>query len=313
MIPPAEQPSAQARFRWPPAPAPEAETTQPEPEAAPEPRVGESVVDAAASFWLGRTARSWAARAAAAGWAPESPLSACPRCAVSVGPFEADADGCPACRDRRLPWVRAIRLGPYDGVLKGAIHDLKFTAWRRIGSELGAALGTRVASALGRSEVPLSNLVVVPVPMSPRRRLSRGIDHTIVLARSVRTIIGCRLAPVLHRRHRPEQWMVPSSRRAANVSGAFRQRRPLPSGTTGVVLVDDILTTGATLRACCRALRRAGRDAGDGSRPPPIYIAVCAVSEPRTRRVWDVPVPDSQGGPELPTSGSGGRFVARND
>jgi len=43
---------------------------------------------------------------------------------------------CPACRGKRLPWARAVRLGEYDGLLRDAIHEVKFTRWRTLGSDL---------------------------------------------------------------------------------------------------------------------------------------------------------------------------------
>src|SRR5438552_1298166 len=63
--------------------------------------------------WLGLSTPPLAERLAAAGWHPDSPDSYCPRCGTTVGPHESGADGCPACRERRLPWERMIRLGSY--------------------------------------------------------------------------------------------------------------------------------------------------------------------------------------------------------
>ncbi len=270
---------SQGEFRWPPgldAPAP---NTMPDDAPAPG-RAG--IWDAFERTWLDPRAHSWQVRARLEGLRPEDPSQACPRCAASVGPWEADADGCPACRGTRLPWSHAIRLGVYDGALREAIHDLKFHRWRRTGRDLGRLLGERIARDRARLGLDRMTLTLVPVPTSTRRRLARGIDHTLVLSRSVARASGGRVVRALTRAHRPEQWAVPPSERGRNVAGAFRVRRRLGSGASHIVLVDDIRTTGATLRASARALVACWSREERARRV--LWVATVGVSEGRERR-----------------------------
>lgn len=245
--------------------------------------------------FLGPTHEPLARRAADAGWRPDGAGAYCPRCAGTVGPHEVgpilgpgSALGCNECRDRRLRWARAVRLGPYEGVLREWIQELKFARFRPAGWALGRLLGARLAAELGvelgGAGIERSGVRLVPVPMSRRRRLARGIDHTLVLARGVREVTGLRIARLLKRRHRPSQLEVPASRRRANASGSFIARRA-PAGVRVVVVLDDVRTTGATLAAACRALARAepvsrgSKGAGGVSESRPLlWVAVAGVT-----------------------------------
>lgn len=210
--------------------------------------------------WLGVRAVSLRDRAVEAGWSPDGTGAYCPRCATSVGQFEADAAGCSVCREKRLAWNGAFRVGPYEGVLRDAVMELKFTAWRRVGREMGAMLGEAVAMGLRGRGVDPRLAVVVPVPTTFRRRMSRGVHHTLVLAREVASVCGGRVERGLSRKHRPTQTSLPRSERARNMVGVFRVRGPerlaeLAASGRVFVVVDDVRTTGATMTAACRALR----------------------------------------------------------
>lgn len=211
--------------------------------------------------WLGLIRPPWHLRAAQAGWSAESDGEYCPSCGQGVGPHELDRESsgaavpkCSACRAQRRPWERCVRLGPYHGLLRDAIHEVKFEAWRHLGTTLGRLLGEQLRPLLaehGRS----SPLLLVPMPTSFRRRVARGIDHALVIARGVREVIGGTLTRPVRREHRPSQLDVPNSDRARNVAGSFvpRARVAIPP-TALVILIDDVMTTGATMSAATRAV-----------------------------------------------------------
>lgn len=238
-------------------------------------------------FWLGMEAAPLLHRVRACAGHQESDL-ACPRCGGPVGAYEAGEDGCQSCAGERLPWKRLVRLGQYEDDLREAIQELKFGAWRRIGDELGQLLGRRLAEEAAAAGIPAARIALVPVPTTFRRRMGRGVDHTLVLARGMARAGGFEIVRALHRRHGPSQLDVPPSRRRANVAGVYRVRRRADLGGRVAVLVDDVRTSGATLRSCGSVLRRgvcrgSGRIAHE-RRPAEIWATVVGVAADHDRR-----------------------------
>lgn len=164
--------------------------------------------------------------------------------------------GCGACECKRLPWARVVRLGDYTGLLRRAVHELKFHKWRPVGVELGELLGAALAAELSRAGVPREACCLVPVPTPWWRRVMRGVDHTEVLARAAGVTSGVRVVRGLRRKWRPSQLAVSASARRDNVRGSFLVRGRLPAGVKLAVVIDDVRTTGATMMEAARTLRR---------------------------------------------------------
>jgi competence protein ComFC len=174
-------------------------------------------------------------------------LEACPRCGSTVGPgLGAGEDGCSRCPDVMFRFHRVVRLGPYVAPLRAAIRQMKYCRWGRGIRELGGLLAEAVSARCAGERLD----VVVPVPMHWLRRLGRGWNHSGSLA----------------------QGWLPASRRAANVRGAFAVLRPKALAGATVLLVDDVMTTGATANEAARTLRRAGAER--------VILAVLARAEP---------------------------------
>ncbi len=153
------------------------------------------------------------------------------------------------------PLVQLEWCAPYAGVMRSALHALKYAGERRLAVPLGAALAARwrQAGALGD--------VLVPVPVHVTRRRERGYDQAELLAQAAAASLDLPMIPALARvRATTPQYRLDRRRRAVNVADAFGVRAGYGAAVAGhaVVLVDDVVTTGATLAASAEALLRAG-------------------------------------------------------
>ena len=137
-----------------------------------------------------------------------------------------------------------------------ALHAFKFHGRRALAAPLGDLL---VEAMAGRLPAGLP-AVLVPVPLHPRRERERGFNQASLLARRVGRAWRCPVRDdVLVRAvATPSQTELDAPARRANVRDAFRLRRPELVAGCHVLLVDDILTTGATLSECARCLRDGG-------------------------------------------------------
>jgi len=184
------------------------------------------------------------------------PLPSCPRCAGTVGPYSVVHGQCVNCRQEPLYFDLAMRLGPYDGPLREAILHLKHPQ----GEGLGELLGERWAE---RDRAQFQALVldaVVPVPSHWLRRLWRGYNQSAAVARGLAQRLGLPYRPgwVRRIRFRRSQAGLSGPERRANVRGAFRGRAGARLDGRSVLLVDDVMTTGATSSEAARALKEAG-------------------------------------------------------
>ena len=190
--------------------------------------------------------------------------SLCPQC----GAAPAGADGpCSVCRERRLVARRdgdVLSLGGYGSWLGRLVRTAKFQGAPSAIDHLCAPLAAALAEAV-RADARLHAAPLVPVPSHPRRRRARGSDIVQRLATGIAAHApGHAVVNALARsRPDPPQSTRRRTERDANVSGAFEVRGPWRAALRGrhVVVVDDVLTTGATARAACAALGRVGAEA----------------------------------------------------
>ena len=179
----------------------------------------------------------------------------CPRCSSTIGPHVDAADGCLRCRTQKFRFDGATRLGVYDGRLREAVLATKHAA----GEPLAEQLGRGWAAVRGRSLGSPSPTLVVPVPLHWVRRFRRGYNQSAAVARGVAAGLSLPLAQPLRRvRATRRQAARSANERAENVRDAFRLRAGAVVRGERVLLVDDVLTTGATADACARVLLAGG-------------------------------------------------------
>jgi predicted amidophosphoribosyltransferase len=201
----------------------------------------------------------------------------CPRCAGALTGRPVAHRPSPA--PSGLPPI--VAAAAYDGVVRSLLLAHKERGRLALAGPLGRALAGAAAEH-GRGAV------LVPVPSSPAAVRARGHDHARRLAAVAGRLLGVRTAAVLVQARRVEdQSGLDAAARSAKLAGALRARRRLDG--LGVVVLDDVATTGATLAEAARALEAAGAEVRGAA-------VVAATVLRGTRTVVGAPLSERTGG-----------------
>jgi ComF family protein len=162
------------------------------------------------------------------------------------------------------PFVRAVAYGPYDGPMRAAIHVFKYDRMQGAAPRLSAMLAKAIVQLAGQAP---DHMLVVAVPLHRSKHAERGFNqarslarHTVALLRATHPDWDLTLASdaLLRQRTTASQAGLTPHQRRRNVRGAFKVADPSAVAKKHVLLIDDILTTGATARAAAQALLAAG-------------------------------------------------------
>ncbi|HTM51351.1 MAG TPA: ComF family protein [Bryobacteraceae bacterium] len=178
----------------------------------------------------------------------------CAQCKTPfLNSFPLDLEGrCGLCRAGTRGFDSAYCFGSYDGALRELIHLLKYEGMKPLAGPLGEYLWRALP-------VDEKFDAVVAMPLHWRRRFQRGFNQASVLAGGIARRRKIPLLSAVRRvRATRSQTGLTNAGRRQNVSGAFRTARGRPLEGMRILLVDDVMTTGATGSACASALKRAG-------------------------------------------------------
>jgi ComF family protein len=180
----------------------------------------------------------------------------CPKCGGCVPVAPGAADGCPLCKMDTFHFDTAVALGEYHTRLREFIFRMKRPQGELLARSLGRLLFRQNRQRLGEFNPD----AVVPVPMHWLRRFGRGVNNPEHFGISLSKELGIPLCRGVLRRIRntpPQSGLLPKDR-VKNVRGAFRVRRGHRLQGRRILLVDDVLTTGATCSEAARVLKEAG-------------------------------------------------------
>jgi len=181
-------------------------------------------------------------------------------CTICGRPYRDGSGGghpCWRCMETRPPYEYAKAPCVFGGAVREAVHLLKFGKVRAMSGVLSGLSAGRLAGWFG--DVTLC----AAVPLHKNRLRGRGFNQSLLLARDAAMELDVRLSidGLVRARDTKPQVDIPAKERAANVKGAFYAARPGEFAGESVLLVDDVYTTGATVKECAVVLKKAGAKA----------------------------------------------------
>lgn len=169
--------------------------------------------------------------------------------------------GCPHCFDRKLRFDKSLCVCSFDGAPRGLLHELKYRNGTHALGDLAA-----IASQFPEAGEFIDGAILAPVPLHFIRKIGRRYNQSELIAKMLADTFpnaNARVADILKRSRRtPTQTTLDKEEREANIKNAFEIRgekyiRGIPKDAN-IVIVDDVMTSGATLSECAKILKRAG-------------------------------------------------------
>jgi len=160
--------------------------------------------------------------------------------------------------DSSVDRIESVFLFEQDPRVRLAIHLLKYAGAERIAERLGIFIAKKIASDSNLS----TGSLIVPVPLHRARQRERGYNQSELIAKTIANELQIRCVPHLLRRTRQTQTqtMFDAEGRARNIAGAFSSEDGFESELGGkcILLIDDVITTGSTIKECAKVLKENG-------------------------------------------------------
>lgn len=180
---------------------------------------------------------------------------ACPSCAASPGPHMSPLGRCGTCRGSKLHFDATVRVAPYTEEMTALIQRFKYRGAEYLDKFLADLMCRSLSLASWRSEIE----ALVPVPSHWFRKLTTGFHVTEALVRqAARQLHTPRLCVLERVRLDPHQVGLSLPQRIQNVKGSFRLKRGAKVANASICVIDDVMTSGATLNEVARVLKEAG-------------------------------------------------------
>jgi competence protein ComFC len=164
---------------------------------------------------------------------------------------------CLKCRQNGAPNSVYVST-TYDGIAKDLLQKYKFGQHRAASSSITSLMAETFISLNGYEAIAQSNYLVIPVPTATSRVRQRGFDHADLLARMLANKLKLQKGKPLIRFGQTRQVGVSRLSRLRQLEGSYFVRKPELVAGKNILLVDDVVTTGATLRAATKELKKAG-------------------------------------------------------
>ncbi len=186
---------------------------------------------------------------------PSLPITRCRLCARAFPRVRGIGALCLRCRSRRPAFRSATAPTRFRGAARDLVHRFKYGREPWLARPLGVLMAEAVQAEPWQGEIEL----VVGIPLHWRRARRRGFDQAELLAREIGWCLKVpTIRALIRRRATRPQVTLPREARRRNLEGAFQVRQPTACRERGILLVDDVLTSGATADAAARALRSCG-------------------------------------------------------
>ena len=185
-----------------------------------------------------------------------APVNRCQRCAAEIGPFATSDDGCVHCRNRTLRFNTVVCLGMYEGPLRKALLAAKWSYSAVRMKSLGSLLSNARSHELAEKKFDQ----IVPIPQHWRQRIIRNFNPALVIGNELasRLKIGCDVHMLKRTAQTRPQKRVSVNQRFSNQSGALAVTNSQAVRGRHILIVDDVLTTGATCSEAAKVLKAAG-------------------------------------------------------